>query len=637
MREFSNGLEVVQMVGWVPSVRPYLERARISVVPLLYGAGTKRKLVQALAAGTPTVSTTIGVEGLGLQHGEHVLIADDPKEFAAGMTTLLRDSKLWSKLARAGREHVRGTNGKEFVRRCFAEAVETVMVRAPKRVIAFPRALTQTRMNHDEYERFVGHLQERLPGLVQPGSNVLVVSKGDERLVQISGCAVGHFPQDETGRWPGYHPKTSADAIEHLEGLRTRGAELLVFPRSSFWWLEHYEELAEHLERNYRLVHGDDDCQIFGLATANGRALLVEPPSVPEYRLVAEPPPASATSNGTDNVRLIAFYLPQFHPIPENDAWWGRGFTEWRNVAHAEPQFPGHYQPHVPADLGFYDLRLAETRQRQVELAQAAGIHGFCYYHYWFGSKRLLERPFDEMRASGKPDFPFALCWANDPWSRRWDGRNDDLLQPQTYSADDDVAHIRWLLPALRDRRAITVDGKPLFLVYRASHLPDPARTCETWRNAVEQAGLPGIHLVAVETAWELGWDATRVGFDAKVLFQPQFGWLITHVSRPEGGRVHIPGKDDLQVYDYEVVVNALQDLEPVDYRRYESVFPGWDNTPRVGDRAVVIHNATPSCYEAWLRDAVNRARAQPHDHRIVFVNAWNEWAEGCHLEPDLR
>jgi glycosyltransferase involved in cell wall biosynthesis len=631
MGGFAEGLGNVHMVGWVPSVRPYLERARVSVVPLLYGAGTKRKLVQALAAGTPTVSTTIGVEGLDLRHEEHVLVADDPAEFAGAITRLLRDPKLWSTLARAGLEHVRRTNGKGVVRERFADAVEAVMSREAKHVIAFPRALTQSRMNHEEYERFVRQLQESLSRVVPTGSDVLVVSKGDDRLVQIRGCAAGHFPQDESGRWPGYHPETSTEAIEHLEMLRGRGAELLVFPKSSFWWLEHYEEFLDHLQSNYRLVHRDAECQVFSLGSAAARSpdsLLVH-----ERELLRAP----TGSNGAGKVRAIAFYLPQFHPIPENDEWWGRGFTEWRNVARAEPQFEGHYQPHVPGGLGFYDLRLAETRARQAQLARSAELYGFCYYHYWFGSKRLLSRPFEEVLASGEPDFPFALCWANDPWSRRWDGQNEDLLQPQTYSVEDDLEHIRWLLPALRDRRAITVEGKPLFLVYRASHLPEPARTSETWRREVERAGLPGIHLVAVETAWDLGWDATQVGFDAKVLFQPQFGWLITHVSRLTEGRIHVPGKHELQVYDYDLVIDALRDLEDVDYPRYESVFPGWDNTPRVGDRAVVIHDASPESYERWLADAVSRARTQPHDHRIVFVNAWNEWAEGCHLEPDLR
>jgi glycosyltransferase involved in cell wall biosynthesis len=637
MAGLARGLDNVHMVGWVPTVKPYLERARVSVVPLRYGAGTKRKLVQALASGTPTVSTTIGIEGLGLRHGEDVLVADDPADFAAGVTTLLRDSKLWSRLATSGRQHVMGTNGRDVARRRFAEAVDAVIARAPKRAAAFPRSLAQARMSHEEYERLVDQLHETLPAFVRPGSDVLVVSKGDERLARIDGCVAGHFPQDETGGWAGYHPRDSAAAVAHLEELRSRGANVLVFPRTSFWWLEHYQGLADHLEQNARLVHHDDDCQIFSLTMDPRHAASREHPRAQAPSLAPDEPHVSTNSNGSEGVRLIAFYLPQFHPIPENDAWWGRGFTEWRNVARAEPQFPGHYQPHVPADLGFYDLRLAETRRRQADLARSAGIHGFCYYHYWFHGKRLLHRPFDEVLASGEPDFPFALCWANDPWSRRWDGREDDLLQAQTYSAEDDLAHVRWLLPALSDARAITVGGKPLFLVYRASHLPDPARTCGLWRREVERAGLPGLHLVAVETAWELGWDATRVGFDAKVLFQPQFGWLIAHVAELEGGRLNVPGKDGLQVYDYDVAVRALDDLAPVDYRRYEAVFPGWDNTARVGDRAVVIHESTPSRYEAWLRATVVRARDQPVDHRIVFVNAWNEWAEGCHLEPDLR
>lgn len=633
LARLADGFPNVHMVGWVPSVKPYLDQARISVVPLLYGAGTKRKLVQALAAGTPTVSTTVGAEGLGLRHGKHVLLADDPRDFAASIGTLLTDSKIWTALARAGRSQVETTNGRQLVKERFVEALESVMERKPKRRTTFPRAISQPRMTSEEYERFVDRLRARLPALLAPDSDVLVVSKGDERLVQLGAHTAGHFPQEDTGRWAGYHPEDSAAAIQHLELLRSRGAGALVFPRTSFWWLEHYEELADYLESEHRLVHSDDDCRIFEL-TSNGddEAWMSER----ESRVRVSEKNGRPSGSDEPNVRLIAFYLPQFHPIPENDLWWGQGFTEWRNVAAADPQFQGHYQPHVPGELGFYDLRLGETRAQQAELARSAGIHGFCYYHYWFHSKRLLERPFDEVLASGEPDFPFALCWANDPWSRRWDGRTDDLLQDQTYSIDDDVAHIRTLIPAFADPRAIRVEDKPLFLVYRASHLPDPERTCETWRCEVDKAGLPGIHLVAVETAWELGWDATKVGFDAKVLFQPQFGWLMTHVSGLPGGRIRVSGKDDLQIYDYDVVADSLDDLEHVDYQRYECVFPAWDNTPRVGERAVVIHNSSPLSYERWLGSAVARAGRQGEDNRLVFINAWNEWAEGCHLEPDL-
>ena len=204
----------------------------------------------------------------------------------------------------------------------------------------------------------------------------------------------------------------------------------------------------------------------------------------------------------------------------------------------------------------------------------------------------------------------------------------------QTYGRADALAHIRWLLPALADRRAVRVDGKPTFLVYRARHLPEPARTSDIWRTEAQRSGLPGLHLVAVETAWDLGWDATAHGFDAKVLFQPQFGWLMHAAGE---ARRDVPGKPELQVYDYDTVRGLLGRLPEVPYPRYESVFPGWDNSPRVGERAVVMHHANPDGYEQWLREAVSRAASEAGDHRMVFLNAWNEWAEGCHLEPDRR
>jgi lipopolysaccharide biosynthesis protein len=328
---------------------------------------------------------------------------------------------------------------------------------------------------------------------------------------------------------------------------------------------------------------------------------------------------------------LVAFYLPQFHPIPENDAWWGKGFSEWTNVAKAQPLFPGHYQPHLPADLGFYDLRLAETRQAQADLARAFGIYGFCYYHYWFNGKQLLERPFNAVLTSGQPDIPFCLCWANEPWSRRWDGSANDVLQPQSYSAEDDCQHIRWLIPALRDPRAIKIEGKPVFLVYQARKLPQPTRTTEVWRREVGQAGLKEIYLIAVETGQDAGWDATKFGFDAKVLFQPQFP-VLKNLPRLEVDR-----GDRLRVYDYQTVWPILADPDPVPYQRFDTVFPGWDNSPRKGRDAVVLHNSTAGAYQQWLSHALGRALARPPEHRVVFINAWNEWGEGCHLEPDKR
>ncbi len=203
---------------------------------------------------------------------------------------------------------------------------------------------------------------------------------------------------------------------------------------------------------------------------------------------------------GRPRTKALAFYLPQFHPIPENDEWWGPGFTEWANVARARPRYPGHYQPHVPGELGYYDLRVPEVREAQAALAREHGISGFVYYHYWFHGKRLLERPFEEVLESGSPDFPFALCWANEEWTRNWDAMTGTVLMPQEYSEEDDLAHIRYLIRAFQDPRYIRIDGRPLLLVYRAELLPDPQRTFRLWRDEAKAAGIPDLYLCYVES-----------------------------------------------------------------------------------------------------------------------------------------
>jgi glycosyltransferase involved in cell wall biosynthesis len=627
VRSYGRHIPQVRMVGWVPSVEPYFERARISVVPLLYGAGTKRKMIQALMAGTPTVATSIGAEGLRLRDGEHFLLADDAATFAASITRLLKDEELWHRLLREGHEHIAKARGKGVAQGRFAQAVDAVLTRKTK-----PAMLGASSDVQQQYRELIPQIRDVVCDTVPPEATILVVSKGDEELLRLNGHRALHFPQADNGGYAGHYPADSAEAIAHLEALRAKGGDYLLFPNTSLWWLDHYREFKEHLDKNYqKSVWRDDTCVIYGLRESDtgskGQPYLTSP-----AQLVTSGDEPLVPFNYSGDTKLIAFYLPQFHPIPENDAWWGEGFTEWRNAAKANPSFPGHYQPHLPADLGFYDLRLPETRQEQANLARSYGIHGFCYYHYWFSGKQLLERPFNEVLKSGEPDFPFSLCWANDPWSRRWDGRTQDLLQAQIYSEQDDLEHIRWLLPALADPRAIMIEGKPLFLVYRGKDLPDAQRTTDIWREEVARAGMKGIYLIAVETAWDLGWDATTVGFDAKVLFQPQFGKLITSVPK-----IPIPGKDELQVYDYNEAWRVLGNLDPVAYRRYETVCPGWDNTARVGDRAVVLHNSTPAAYEEQLRKTIQKVQLEPPDHRIVFINAWNEWAEGCHLEPDRR
>src|SRR5215471_7891415 len=214
--------------------------------------------------------------------------------------------------------------------------------------------------------------------------------------------------------------------------------------------------------------------------------------------------------------RVIAFYLPQYHPIPENDEWWGKGFTEWTNTAKAKPMFRGHYQPHVPADLGFYDLRVPETREAQAAMARRSGIEGFCYYHYWFAGRRILERPFNEVLHSGVPDFPFCLCWANQTWSGIWHGAPNRVLIEQTYPGRvDHEAHFRTLLPVFADPRYIRVDDKPIFLIHRPAELPDTAATLALWRDMAADAGLGGLHIAGASFSQDS--NPTALGFDAEV------------------------------------------------------------------------------------------------------------------------
>ena len=341
-------------------------------------------------------------------------------------------------------------------------------------------------------------------------------------------------------------------------------------------------------------------------------------------------------------VRAIAFYLPQFHAVAENDTWWGRGFTEWTNVVRGHPLFPGHYQPHLPADLGFYDLRLAEVRQAQAELAREYGIHGFCYYHYWFNGRRILERPFQEVLASGKPDFPVCLCWANENWTRVWDGGDRHVLLEQHYSPEDDIAIIKSLIPAFSDPRYIRVDGRPLFLVYRTELLPDPAATAMRWRQVAVEAGLPGLYLARVEH-FVAGTDPATIGFDAAVEFAPD-GARGKIKYRGAFGRALaalglIPSVfANNAVVTYAATAEEFSRKPDPGFRRFFGVTPMWDNSARRKAGANIYVGSTPTLYGKWLRSAIERTLRRHHgDERIIFINAWNEWAEGCHLEPDQR
>lgn len=343
------------------------------------------------------------------------------------------------------------------------------------------------------------------------------------------------------------------------------------------------------------------------------------------------PSPGSTPHNPP---RFIAFYLPQFHPTPSNDEWWGKGFTEWTKVVKARPRFRGHYQPHLPADLGFYDLRLPEAREAQANLAHEYGVHGFCYYHYWFHGKRVLERPLDEVLALGRPDFPFCICWANESWTRAWDGNVRDTLIEQHYSAQDDVAHIRHLIPTLEDRRYIRIEGKLLVLLYRIELLPEPEQTAERWRDEVRKAGLGDLFLVNVESNYiSTPRDYTGIGFNAAVRFEPS-GYSLRYSKLRR--KLHIlqnHWRGDA-VHPYRDLYRFWKSADRPSYRRFDCVTPMWDNSARRERGAFMFRDSTPELYETWLREAAQRARLDNEGHRWVFINAWNEWAEGCHLEP---
>ncbi len=337
-------------------------------------------------------------------------------------------------------------------------------------------------------------------------------------------------------------------------------------------------------------------------------------------------------------IRPIAFYLPQYHPIPENDTWWGKGFTEWTNVARARPLFPGHYQPHLPGELGFYDLRLPEARQAQADLAREYGIHGFCYYHYWFNGKRLLGRPLDEVLANGQPDFPFCLCWANENWTRAWDGQAAQLLIGQDYAEEDSRRHIRWLAGVFRDPRYIRVDGKPLFLVYQVAKIPDAQRMTGIWREEAQRLGLGELYLCKVESFQDPGMAPASMGFDAAVEFQPDSRRLLTAWEK---ARWHLARRLKVRrgalVVNYGSWVKRTLRLPAWPYKCFPCVTPGWDNSARRKSGAFVLHRSTPELYEGWLRTMIGRFEPYGPGEDILFINAWNEWAEGNHLEPCQR
>jgi lipopolysaccharide biosynthesis protein len=335
-------------------------------------------------------------------------------------------------------------------------------------------------------------------------------------------------------------------------------------------------------------------------------------------------------------VEVFAFYLPQFHPVEENNAWWGEGFTEWTNVTRAMPLFSGHRQPRLPSDLGFCDLRLPETRQAQAQLAKEYSVSGFCYYYYWFNGRKLLDRPIREVVESGQPDFPFMICWANEPWSRNWDGLNEHVLLPQTYELGWEQRFASDVRPILNDPRYFRQDGKPMLLIYRVQHISSPDIALRNLRSAFVDQGVGEVHIVAALSHFledpDLPAEPSEMGLDAYYEFPPHH--IPAHLLQPRP--FDIPDNCKA-VFDYgSTIAQAIENLgEPVIGRRYRSVMAGFDNTARRGQNATIFHGATPTNFRRWFRRIIQQERGRQLDQRLVFINAWNEWAEGTYLEPD--
>ena len=336
----------------------------------------------------------------------------------------------------------------------------------------------------------------------------------------------------------------------------------------------------------------------------------------------------------SSSVKLIAFYLPQFHPFPENDEWWGKGFTEWTNVGKAKPNYKGHYQPHCPIHHGYYDLRIPEVMEEQAKLAKEYGIYGFSYYFYWFGGKILMDTPLELMLANKKVDIPFCFTWANENWSRRWDGQENDILIAQDHSNEDSLSFIQHLVKYFQDERYIKIDGKPVLIIYRADIIPEIAETAKIWRDELLKYDIPGLYLISAQS---FGIRSPEpFNFDASVEFPPH-----TIISSEINNEVELLNQNySGRIYSYEQVAkNAVLSSEP-DYKLYRTAMLSWDNTARKQNNSHIFHGFSLLLYKQWLSSIVNKVYSNPKyntDEKIVFVNAWNEWAEGTHLEPDQK
>lgn len=334
-------------------------------------------------------------------------------------------------------------------------------------------------------------------------------------------------------------------------------------------------------------------------------------------------------------IRALAVVLPQFHPIPENDRWWGKGFTEWTNVTKAKALFKNHNQPRLPADLGYYDLRLPQAREAQAEMAKSHGIYGFCYYHYWFNGKRLLETPIDEILKIGKPEFPFMLCWANENWSRRWDGQEQEVLLRQEYSLEDHKAHAAFLCQKVfKDSRYITINGKPFFAFYNPQIIPNLPEALTIWRKEAKKQGFPELYLAGVCNTKNHEYEQI---FDVLLDWQPDWENLKIQPNLLTRLKNKLNLGSTYRVDSYPEVVKRMLKKEPISKKSFPTVMPDWDNSARKKKNAFILEGSTPKEYHKWLSKVCEKFSPFSQEENFVFINAMNEWAEGNYLEPDKK
>jgi lipopolysaccharide biosynthesis protein len=455
------------------------------------------------------------------------------------------------------------------------------------------------------------------------------------------------FLKDATGWADNY--EIARDFLNRYTNLSIGQFPQVQFPEGSMFWARgsalyeflnlpiSFEDFPEEpIAPDGTLAHALERLILIFAQKHDGQYLrLHRGDSVHDYRSYEERQDFS-TSIVHDDIKVLAYYLPQFHPIPENDEWHGKGFTEWTKVRAANPLFEGHYQQHVPhPDIGYYLLDSPETLRMQAGLMQSAGVHGLVFYHYWFGGRMILEHPARMLLDTPDIAMPFCFCWANENWTRRWDGNENEILLGQNYSPEDAREFIRYLIPFFQDPRHLRIEGRPVLFVYRPSSIPNIGTYVENWAQECQSANLPAPYIVAVLTRGAV--DPQEFGMDAGVE-RILHDWCGGSV--PEAKETLVPyAPINGSVLSYDGVADFYSSqTEAKDFTYFRSLVPIWDNTARYGSEAYIVHGSTPMRFQKWVESCISYSKKHlPSDRRLVLVNAWNEWAEGAHLEPDSR